>query len=956
MRPQAPSLASLRLCSFFFWVFLNVNVLALKNASASSSSHSTAPSPSTCPSGTVNYITHALPQQCLTTSWGGQLPPVASSPEPPIIVSSSLSTNRSHTNFASETTESEPLPSATSDLRVSSENASESITTTSNTILATPSLPLNEARGTESKQPENEIDTDSLLDNAQFLSFEDWKQQALAKAEQSAEKMESVRAGATEPRKRPGINNALDSLGEDTEIELDFLGFVPENAEPTAWGRQVMDGATGFDVKDDTRSGDVKDPRSQRRSKDAGKTCKERFNYASFDCAANVLKYNPECSGSSSVLVENKDSYMLNECSSKNKFFIVELCNDILVDTIVLANFEFFSSIFRTFRVSVSDTYPVKLDKWHVLGTFEARNSREVQAFLIENPLIWARYLRIEFLTHYGNEYYCPVSLLRVHGTTPYEELKHEGENSRAEEDVLDQDTAESVATGEQLDPDAVAELLVEEAKIALEKRANVSDSEQTSSPSASVETLSTTASTASASEPTAVDSSVCVWDQALDELLLFSSTLNAELEMCNPTERPTTNGSTAQPVPIPMTSRATLLNGSSQIPSVSPAQHSSSSEHVLVSSSSSNVSTMSPTSVSSKTAISPSALSSSSPRSASQTAGESTKTVSSTTQPPPANPTTQESFLKSIHKRLQMLETNSTLSLLYIEEQSRILRDAFSKVEKRQLSKTTTFLENLNVTVLSELRDFRQQYDQIWQSTVIELENQRESYRREVLAITARLGVLADEVVFQKRMSIVQSILILICLALALFTKGSAANYLELPMMQRMLTRSQSSFFRSSSPTLEVETPSASPSSSRPNSSYMEKRPLRFFRRHKHGLSDESRDDALSPIIQYSPPTPTSDTGPSDHLIVEDEDEQHSRDSSPSSAADPTIRPMSSPPVLEVANSNEEATAWPEGDAFVSQILPPSEALGTPPRHPSFDQVEALENGVKALHTPPNT
>jgi hypothetical protein len=302
------------------------------------------------------------------------------------------------------------------------------------------------------------------------------------------------------------------------------------------------------------------------------------------------------------------------------------------------------------------------------------------------------------------------------------------------------------------------------------------------------------------------------------------------------------------------------------------------------------------------------------------------------------------------------MLETNSTLSLLYIEEQSRILRDAFSKVEKRQLSKTTTFLENLNVTVLSELRDFRQQYDQIWQSTVIELENQRESYRREVLAITARLGVLADEVVFQKRMSIVQSILILICLALALFTKGSAANYLELPMMQRMLTRSQSSFFRSSSPTLEVETPSASPSSSRPNSSYMEKRPLRFFRRHKHGLSDESRDDALSPIIQYSPPTPTSDTGPSDHLIVEDEDEQHSRDSSPSSAADPTIRPMSSPPVLEAANSNEEATAWPEGDAFVSQILLPSEALERPPRHPSFDQVEALENGVKALHTPPNT
>ena len=117
---------------------------------------------------------------------------------------------------------------------------------------------------------------------------------------------------------------------------------------------------------------------------------------------------------------------MLSKCSAKNKFVIVELCSDILVDTIVLANYEFFSSIFRHFRISVSDRYPVKMEKWKDLGTFEARNTREVQAFLIENPLIWARYLRIEFLTHYGNEYYCPVSLLRVHGTTMMDEFRHQ--------------------------------------------------------------------------------------------------------------------------------------------------------------------------------------------------------------------------------------------------------------------------------------------------------------------------------------------------------------------------------------------------------------------------------------------------------------------------------------------------------------------------------------------------
>src|SRR5262249_50381140 len=122
----------------------------------------------------------------------------------------------------------------------------------------------------------------------------------------------------------------------------------------------------------------------------------------------------------------------------ENKFIIVELCDDILIDTIVLANFEFFSSMFRTFRVSISDRYPIKMDRWKELGVFEARNSREIQAFAVENPLIWARYLRVEFLTHYGNEYYCPVSLLRVHGTTMMEEFRSQNEPVRGDDEVED--------------------------------------------------------------------------------------------------------------------------------------------------------------------------------------------------------------------------------------------------------------------------------------------------------------------------------------------------------------------------------------------------------------------------------------------------------------------------------------------------------------------------------------
>ena len=213
------------------------------------------------------------------------------------------------------------------------------------------------------------------------------------------------------------IQELYEALGEDGEIDIDFSGFVPggpdqitlEKSQPLA-----------------ESSDEENTPKVKKRNKDAGTTCKERFNYASFDCAANLLKFNKGAKNPNAVLLENKDSYMLNQCALQDKHIILELCEYILIDTVVLANFEFFSSTFREFRVSVSDKWPVKPDRWKVLGTYEAHNTRQIQAFLVENPLIWARYVRIEFLTHYGNEYYCPLSLPRVHGITMMEEWNPE--------------------------------------------------------------------------------------------------------------------------------------------------------------------------------------------------------------------------------------------------------------------------------------------------------------------------------------------------------------------------------------------------------------------------------------------------------------------------------------------------------------------------------------------------
>lgn len=143
---------------------------------------------------------------------------------------------------------------------------------------------------------------------------------------------------------------------------------------------------------------------------------RERFNYASIDCGANVLKANKEAKGTSAILSESKDSYVLNKCSAE-KHIIVELCYPILIDTIVLANFEFFSSTFKNVKVSISKWYPPKED-WKVIGEYVARNSRELQIFNVKAPIMFAKYIRIDFQTHYGNHYYCPVSLLRVHGNS----------------------------------------------------------------------------------------------------------------------------------------------------------------------------------------------------------------------------------------------------------------------------------------------------------------------------------------------------------------------------------------------------------------------------------------------------------------------------------------------------------------------------------------------------------
>ncbi|RMZ83669.1 hypothetical protein DV738_g1018, partial [Chaetothyriales sp. CBS 135597] len=733
--------------------------------------------------------------------------------------------------------------------------------------------------------PARQPEEPSPLEGDTFMSFEEWKKQNLRKAGQS-DHVGRDKTTMQAKREYPvNIHNALDSLGDDAEIDLIFPGFIPGGPELT----QPAPSETGHQ-KNQPETGSNRVIAS--RSKDAGTTCKARYNYASFDCAATVRQTNPEASNLNAILGENKDNYMLNVCGASNKFLILELCDDISIDTIVLANFEFFSSIFRTFRVSVSDKYPVKADKWKEIGLFEARNTRDVQAFLVDNPTIWAKYLKIEFLTHYGNEYYCPVSLVRVHGTTMMEEYKRDADNLLAGDDedleieVLTATVEETTVRAESTPPSVEDHLET----LSLTTEQNHASSSSSRADKTSNNQLPASSETDGLIQPDATPSSVCSEPDTCVNIQVNT----AVFLLISPAD--TCAAHTGPPVKAGMvsdTSHALPTSSQSATATVAPVP---SNEQInstnTVEAIHNSVVAMKHASHQPEHASKP-AVNSNAKYNSDATQSDRQK-ASQPTQAHGATPTMQDSFFKSVHKRLQMLEANSSLSLQYIEDQSRALRHAFNKVEERQLARATTFFDYLNTTVLNELRSFRVQYNQLWQSTVIELEVQRERYQQENAEVNARLGVLADELIFQKRILILQMVLIVICLALVLFARGSLNQYLEMPVVQKVLASSSSHRWRLGVANPESPTP-VSPTSPRNSSG----KGQGILKQHKRMQSQDSVEDSLSPGDIYpSPLTPSSpsygdQSGPEG--TTRDESRREALDFDPITIP----RPSTSPPIL---------------------------------------------------------
>jgi hypothetical protein len=182
------------------------------------------------------------------------------------------------------------------------------------------------------------------------LSFEEWKAKQVA----GGDKDHSAYTRST-PLPKPAPQSGLADIVLETSLPVDVQGAGP-SAAPVDQAESAVPDAPYFRIP-----------------------ITDRFNYASMDCSARVHTAHKSAKSTSSILSSKKDRYMLSPCAEKLQFVVVELCDDIRIDTVQLANFEFFSGVFKDFTVSVAKRYPTEPGGWIVAGTYRAKNTRGVQ-------------------------------------------------------------------------------------------------------------------------------------------------------------------------------------------------------------------------------------------------------------------------------------------------------------------------------------------------------------------------------------------------------------------------------------------------------------------------------------------------------------------------------------------------------------------------------------------------
>ncbi|CAH8275554.1 unnamed protein product [Arabidopsis lyrata] len=174
------------------------------------------------------------------------------------------------------------------------------------------------------------------------------------------------------------------------------------------------------------------------------------YNYAAAMKGAKVVDHNKEAKGASNVLGKDHDKYLRNPCSVSDKYVVIELAEETLVDTVRIANLEHYSSNPKEFNMSGSLSYPT--DMWTPAGSFMAANVKQIQTFRLPEPK-WLRYLKLNLISHYGSEFYCTLSIVEVFGIDALEQMLEDlfvpSETPPSKPAMLELKTADEKEVGE---------------------------------------------------------------------------------------------------------------------------------------------------------------------------------------------------------------------------------------------------------------------------------------------------------------------------------------------------------------------------------------------------------------------------------------------------------------------------------------------------------------------------
>lgn len=182
----------------------------------------------------------------------------------------------------------------------------------------------------------------------------------------------------------------------------------------------------------------------------------ERFvnavDYASKSAGGLVIDKSPNFHGTSNLLTSDRDRYAIVECREPAKWVVIGLSEDILVKRIGISMLERYSSHVKDFSLLVSTT---GTEAWRELGNFTAARAPGEQVFDMAVPM-WARYVKFQILSHYGQEHYCTVSQIKVHGSTVLQGFHEQWQESQDGTDGGDDGVGDLAATEKATDDSAV--------------------------------------------------------------------------------------------------------------------------------------------------------------------------------------------------------------------------------------------------------------------------------------------------------------------------------------------------------------------------------------------------------------------------------------------------------------------------------------------------------------------